>query len=145
MVLEGANGPLCPIVAMHARGNKLKVGIPLEGDGFFVGRAGFVIQDLEIYGETPGCQTGHDCVVGSNSMSIALGLEGLLEDEVAIGVKSDHHILVTGMGPDRKAACVISKKLAQWLCHDEDLVEGVATGVGGHTIGNEVGCWVLLT
>ncbi len=55
-------------------------------------------------------------------MSIALGLEGLLEDEVAIGVKSDHHILVTGMGPDRKAACVISKKLAQWLCHDEDLV-----------------------
>ena len=55
-------------------------------------------------------------------MLIALGLEGLLEDKVAIGVKSDDNILVTGMGPDRKAACVISKKLAQWLCHDEDLV-----------------------
>ena len=98
---------------MHVRGNKLKGGVRLEGDGFFVGRAGLVIQDLEIDGETSGCQTGHDWVVGSNSMSIALGLEGLLEDEVAIGVKSNHHILVTRMSPDRKAACVISKKLAQ--------------------------------
>jgi hypothetical protein len=80
VVLEGANGPLCPIAVMHGRGNKLKGGIPLEGDGFFVGRAGFVIQDLEIDGETPGCQTGHDCILGSNSMSITLGLEGLLED-----------------------------------------------------------------
>ncbi len=46
---------LCPIVAMHVSGNKLKGGVPLEGDGFFVGRAGFVIQDLEIDGETLGC------------------------------------------------------------------------------------------
>jgi len=109
VVLEGANGPLCPIAVMHGKGNKLKGGVPLEGDGFFVGQAGFVIQDLEIDGETPGCQTGHDCILGSNSMSITLGLEGLLEVEVAIGVKSDHHILVTGTGPDRKVACVISK------------------------------------
>jgi hypothetical protein len=86
VVLEGANGPLCPIAAMHVRGNKLDGGLPLEGDSFFVCQAGFVIQDLEINGETPGCQSGHDCVVGGNSMSIALGLEGLLEDEVAIGV-----------------------------------------------------------
>ncbi len=127
VVLEGANGLLCPIVAMHVRGNKLEDGLPLEGDSFFV-QAGFVIQDLEINGETPGCQTGHDCIVGSNSMSIALGLEGLLEDEVAIGVKSDHHILVTGTRPDRKAACVIGKKLALWLCHDEDLVGRCSNG-----------------
>ena len=78
VVLEGANGVLCPIVAMHVSGNKLEGGIPLEGDGFFVGQAGFVIQDLEINRETPGCQTGHDRVVGDNLMSIALGLEGLL-------------------------------------------------------------------
>ncbi len=52
------NGPLCPIAAMHVRGNKLKGGIPLEGDGFFVGRAGFVIQDLEIDGRDPGLPNG---------------------------------------------------------------------------------------
>ena len=61
-------------------------------------------------------------------MSIALGLEGLLKDEVAIGVKGDHHILVTGTSPDRKAAGVISKELAQWLCYDEDLVGGCSNG-----------------
>jgi hypothetical protein len=74
VVLEGANGPFCLIAAMHVRRNKLEGGLPLEDDSFFVGHAGFVIQDLEINGETPGCQAGHDCVVGGNSMSIALGL-----------------------------------------------------------------------
>jgi hypothetical protein len=42
VVLEGANGPLCPIAAMHVRENKLKGDVLLEGDGFFVGRAGFI-------------------------------------------------------------------------------------------------------
>ena len=78
MVVEGANGTLCPIAAMHVRGSKLEGGIPLEGDGLFAHRAGFVIQDLEINEETSGCQASHNCVVGSNAMTIALGLEGLL-------------------------------------------------------------------
>jgi hypothetical protein len=77
-VLEGANGALCLIAAMHVRGNELEGGIPLEGDGLFVSQAGFVVQDLEIKGETSGCQTGHDRVVGGDVMAIALGLEGLL-------------------------------------------------------------------
>ncbi len=72
------NGTLCPIVAMHVRGNELEGGIPLEGDDLFVRQAGFIIQDLEINGETSGCQASHDCVVGGNVMTIALGLEGLL-------------------------------------------------------------------
>jgi hypothetical protein len=128
VVLEGANGPLCPIAAMHVRGNKLEGGLPLEIDSFFVGHAGFVIQDLEINGETSGCQMGHDGDVGGNLMVIALGLEGLLEDEVSISVKGDHHILVTETSPDRKVASVISKELAQWLCHDKDLVGRYSNG-----------------
>ena len=122
VVLEGANGPFCPIAAMHVRRNKLEGGLPLEDDSFFVGRAGFIIQDLEINGETPSSQAGHDCVVGGNPMSIALGLEGLLKNEVAIGMKGDPHILVTGTRSDREAAGVISKELAQWLCYNVDLV-----------------------
>ena len=42
VVLEGVNGSLCPIAAMHVRGNKLEGGIPLEGDGFFVRQVGFI-------------------------------------------------------------------------------------------------------
>jgi hypothetical protein len=95
VVLEGANGALCPITAMHIRGDKQEFGVPLEGDGFFVRQASFVIQDLEINGETSCGQAHHDRVVGSNVMAITLGLEGLLKDEVAICVKGYHHILVT--------------------------------------------------
>ncbi len=78
---SGANRALCPIAAMHVRGNELEGGFPLEGDGFFVSRAGFVIQDLEINRETSHCQASYHRVVGSNSMSITLGLEGLLKDK----------------------------------------------------------------
>ncbi len=72
MVLEDANGTLCPIAAMHVRRDELEGGIPLEGDGVFVRQAGFVIQDLEINRETLGCQTGHDRIVDGNAMAIAL-------------------------------------------------------------------------
>ena len=43
MVLEGVNGTLCLIAAMNVWGNELEGGIPLEGDGLLVSRAGFVI------------------------------------------------------------------------------------------------------
>ncbi len=95
MVLEGANGALRPITAMHVRRDELEFGVPLEGDGFFVCRAGFVIQDLEVNGETTGGQVSPARVVGGNAMAITLGLEGLLKDEIAVCVKGDHHILVT--------------------------------------------------
>jgi len=95
VVLEGANGALRPITAMHVRGDELECGVPLEGDGLFVSRAGFVIQDLEIHGETTGSQASHDRVVGSDSMAITLSLEGLLKNEVAVCVKGDHYILIT--------------------------------------------------
>jgi len=95
VVLECASGALRPITGMHFQGDDLEFGVPLEGDGFFVRQAGFVIQDLEINGETSGGQASHDRVVGGNVMAITLGLEGLLKDEVAVSVKGDHHILVT--------------------------------------------------
>ena len=55
MVLEGANGLLRPIAAMHVRGNKLEGGLPLEDDSFFVGLAGFVIRDQR---RDPGLPSG---------------------------------------------------------------------------------------
>jgi hypothetical protein len=55
MVLEGVNGTLGPIAVMHVRGNELEGGFPLKRDGLLVSRTGFVIEDLEINGETFGC------------------------------------------------------------------------------------------
>jgi hypothetical protein len=94
MVLERANGVFHPIAVMHVWRDKLEGGIPLEGDCFFISGAGFVIQDLEINREPTGCQTSHNCVLGCNAVAVTLGLEGLLEDEVAIGVEGNHDILV---------------------------------------------------
>ncbi len=49
----------------------------------------------------------HDGVVGSNAVFITPGLEGLLEDEVAIGVIGNHHIPVAGPGLDGETSGVI--------------------------------------
>ncbi len=85
VVLECANGALCQIAAMCVWRDKLEGGLPLEGERFFISRAGFVIQDLEINREPMGQQTSHIRVVCCNAVTVTLGLEGLLEDEVSVG------------------------------------------------------------
>ncbi len=55
-------------------------------------------------------------------MVVALGFEGLLENEVAVGVEGNHDVLVAGACSDGEAASVISEELAEWFCDDEDLV-----------------------
>ncbi len=112
VVLEHANGAFCPIASMHVWRDELEGGVPLEGDCFFISGAGFVIQDLEINGESTGHQTSHDGVVGCNTMVVTLGLEGLLEDEVAVGVEDNHDILVAGASSDGEAASVVGEELA---------------------------------
>ncbi len=49
-------------------------------------------------------------------MAVTLGLEGLLEDEVAIGVESDHDILVARGSSDRESASVVGEELAEQFC-----------------------------
>ncbi len=61
VVLECANGAFCPIAVMHVWRDELEGGVPLEGDCFFISRAGFVIQDLEINRELTDCQTRLQC------------------------------------------------------------------------------------
>ncbi len=113
---------------MHVWRDKLEGGIPLEGNCFFISRAGFVTQDLEINGEPMGRQTSHDGVVGCNAVAVALGLEGLLEDEVAVSMEGNHDILVAGASSDREAASVIGEELAERICYNKDLVGGCCNG-----------------
>ncbi len=107
---------------MHVWRDKLESGVPFEGDCFFIGGAGFVIQNLEINEEPLGRQTRHNGVICCNAVAVALGFEGLLENEVAVDVEGNHDILVAGACSDGKAASVVGEKLAEWLCDNEHLV-----------------------
>jgi hypothetical protein len=122
VILECANGVFCPIAVMHVWRDKLESGVLFEGDCFFIGGDGFVIQDLEINGEPPGRQTRHNGVVPCDAVAAAFGFEGLLEKEVAIGVEGNHDVLVTRACSDGKAASVVGEELAEWLCDDKHLV-----------------------
>jgi hypothetical protein len=94
VVLERANSKFSPVVVMHIWWDKLELGIPLEGDGFLVCLTGLVVKDLEVHLKTLGCQAQHNGSVGGNTMAVPLGLECLLEDEIAIGVEGNHDILI---------------------------------------------------
>ncbi len=122
MILERANGAFCLIAVMHLWRDKLESGNPFEGDCFFVGGAAFVIQDLEINGKPQSCQTHHNGVIRCNVLAVALGFEGVLENEVAIGVEGNHDVLVAGSCFDGEATSVVSEELPEWLCDDKHLV-----------------------
>ncbi len=122
MILERENGVFCPIAAMHVGRDKLESGIPFEGDCFFIGGTGFVIQDLEIKGEPLCRQMRHNGVISCNAVAVALGFEGLLEDEVAIGVEGNHDGLVARACSDGEAASVVGEELAGQFSDNEYLV-----------------------
>jgi hypothetical protein len=107
---------------MHIWGYQLKLGLPGDSDGMLVGCTSLVVKDLEINCKTAGCQTGHDDIVGGNAMLVAPGLEGLLEDEIAIGVIGNHDVLVSRPGPDWETSCIIRVELADGDNMDVDLV-----------------------
>ena len=110
------------IAAVHVRRDELKLGIPLEGDGFLISGAGFIVQDLEVNSEAMGRQLCHDGIVGSNEVAVIPSLEGLLENEVTVGMVGDHHILVARAHLDQETTCVICVERAEGVDLDEDLI-----------------------
>ncbi len=122
---------------MHIRRDKLEFGIPLEGDVYFVCHAGLVVKNLEINQETPGCQACHNDIVGCNAVAVAFGLEGLLEDEIAISMEGNHVVLVPRACPDWEVASVIRVQPAEGVHRDEDLVGWPILG----TRGSGRQCW----
>ncbi len=122
VVLECANGALRSIAVVHVRRDKLKLGIPLEGDGFLISGAGFIVQDLEVDSKAVGRQPCHDGIVGGNVGAVIPGLEGLLENEVDIGMVGDHHILIARARLDQEITCVICVEPAEGVDLGEDLI-----------------------
>ncbi len=122
MVLEGPDCMLSLVATMHVWGHQLKLGLPGDSDGVLVGCTSLVVKDLEIDCKTAGRQMGHDGIVGGNGMLVTPGLEGLLEDEITIGVISNHDVLVSQPGPDWETSCIIRVELADGDDTDVDLV-----------------------
>jgi hypothetical protein len=146
VVLECANGVLRLIAVMHVWRDQLEGGIPLKSGGFFISGAGFVIQDLEINREPTGCQASHDSIVGGDAVAVTLDIEGLLEDEVAVGVEGNHYRLVAGESSDREAAGDVGKELAEmtntWLDGIEMGGGRITSGVGNGGLGFvDQSCW----
>ncbi len=122
VIIERANGTIPLIAVMHVWRDKLEGGVPFEGDFLFISGAGFVIQDLEINREPPGHQKCHNGVIHCDAVAVALGFEGLLENEVAGGMEGNHDTLVAGVCSDGEAASDVGEELAKWFCDDEHLV-----------------------
>ncbi len=100
----------------------MKLGVPLEGDGFLISGAAFIVQDLQVDSKAAGRQPCHDGIVGGNAVAVIPALEGLLENEVAVGMVGDHHILVARACLDREMTCVICVEPVEGVDLDEDLI-----------------------
>jgi hypothetical protein len=61
-------------------------------------------------------------VIHYNVVAVGLGFEGLLENEVAVGMEGNHDVLVAKACSDGEVASVVSEELAEWFCDDKDLV-----------------------
>jgi hypothetical protein len=122
VTLKSADGALRPIPAVHVWGDELELGFPLDGDGFLVRGASLIVENLEVNGKAACHQPCHDSIVGHNPMTVIPGLESLLEDEVAIGMEGNHHILVAQARLDQKATHVVSVQPAEGVYFDEDLM-----------------------
>jgi hypothetical protein len=65
-------------------------------------------------------------------VAVTLGLEGLLEDEVAVSVDGNHDMLVAGACSDGEVASVVSEELAEWFVMTKTWLDGIVMG-GGST------------
>ncbi len=55
-------------------------------------------------------------------MAVALGLESLLEDKIAISVEGNHVILISRVRPDWEVTSVICVELSEGVHLDKDLI-----------------------
>lgn len=138
MILECSDCMLCTVAAMHIGRHQLKLGLPGDSDGVPLGCTSLIIKDLEINCKTVGHQTGHDGVVGSDAMLAAPGLEGLLKDDVSIGMIGNHGILVAQPDLDREPSgtSIVCVELADGEVTDENLVGRGFRGDGWWGRGN---------
>ncbi len=126
MILECANGTFCLIAAIHVWRDKLEGGVPFEGDCFLLA------QDLEINKEPQGHQMHHNGVICCNAVAVALGFEGLLENEVAVSIEGNMIYWLPKRALMGKRPVLLVKSLLSSFVTTNTWLEGASTG-GGRT------------
>ena len=109
MCLEGLDGALGNVAAMHVWGDELVCAFPVVGDDSTVFSTGFVVQYLVVDGVGLCCELTHELVVGRDTVSVLAGLEGLDQDGVGVTVVGKHEVLVAAARPYREATHVIGE------------------------------------
>ena len=107
---------------MHIWRHQLKLALPGDSDGVLVGCTCLVVEELKINHKTTGRQTGHDGVVSFDAVLVTPGFEGLLKDEIAIGVVGNRDILVARACSDGEPTGIIGVELADGQDTDEELI-----------------------
>ncbi len=72
-------------------------------------------------------------------MTVALGLESLLEDKIAVGMKGNCNMLVSRVCPEWGMTNVICVELAEGVHLDKDLIRWFLHGTWGH--GRQIRRW----
>ena len=67
---------------------------PLFFDLLLVGGAAFVVKDLKVDVVTIFLEMGHYAVGSGDAVAVVLGLEGLNEDDVGVGVVGGHDVTI---------------------------------------------------
>ena len=75
MSFESLDGSLSDVVSMEVWGHKLERASPRVLDGQFLGLAGPVVQDLQVYSVAALVETRNDAVICHNAMAVLVGLE----------------------------------------------------------------------
>ena len=70
MSFESADGSLGDVVLMNVLGHKLERASPYVLDGFLVGLARLIVQDLQVDGVAALFEASHDAVVCRNAMTV---------------------------------------------------------------------------
>ena len=90
MCLEGLDGALGNVAAMHVWGDELVCAFPVVSDDSTVLCTGFVVQNLVVNCVGTCCEATHEFIVGWNAVSVMEGLEGFNEDGVGVTVVCQH-------------------------------------------------------
>ena len=107
MSFEGADGTFVYVATMDIGVYQLVCGCPDVGDVSAVFLAGFGVEYLVVDDVTASLEAGHDASVGRYAVAVFSCLEGLDEDSISVAVVDDHQVLVTAVGADWEASCVV--------------------------------------
>ena len=94
MCLEEVDGSFIDVTPMDIRGNELELRPPLLLDVDLVGRATFVVKDLEVNSMATLGEAGHDPICGGDAVVVVAGFKWLHQDYIGDHMIGEHNEVV---------------------------------------------------